>query len=301
MSSLSKQLHRRVSGQVQGTLTYIRDRGRLQLLLFVGPATVFMLLTLILPLVFMVLISFLTGFPPAEFTLSNYSRLVGTDVYVNVIYDTVVLTVQTVVLVMIVGYMLSYGIAMYGKHEKLLLLLLILPFWTNYLVRNFALIAIFQRQGPLDQLFNLLFIDGVYNVLYSRPGVLIGLVYSFLPVAALPLYASISRMDTSLIDASKDLGAGPVKTFFFVTVPQTKDGIFVSLLLVGVPTFGAFVTPAMLGGPGDTMIGALIELQYFSAYDIPFGSALGTTTTLFVLAFLGVIFTTGGVPMIDDE
>jgi len=301
MSNVDRQLRRDVSDGVDATLEYVRDRKRLQLLLFVGPATAFMIAVLLLPLVFMLVISFLTGFPPAELTLENYTRMLETDVYASIVFDTVVLTVQTVILVIVVGYLLSYGIAMYGKYEKILLLLLILPFWTNYLVRNFAMIAIFQKGGPLDQLFSFFLIGGVENVLYSRAAVLMGLVYSFLPVAALPLYASISRMDKTLIDASKDLGAGPVKTFFRVTIPQTKDGIFVGALLVGVPTFGAFVTPSMLGGPTDNMIGSIIQHQYMSAYDIPFGSALGTVTSLFVLVVLTVLFTTGGVPMIDNE
>jgi spermidine/putrescine transport system permease protein len=301
MSNVDEAFAGGLNGRLDATLGYIRERDRLQLLLFVGPATAFMVGALVLPLVFMVGLSFLTGFPPAEFTLENYTRIVDVGVYASIIADTVVLTIQTLVVVLVVGYMLSYGIAMYGKYEKVLLLLLILPFWTNYLVRNFAVIAIFQRGGPLDQLLGVFLIQGIENVLYSRAAVLMGLVYSFLPVAALPLYASISRMDKSLIDASKDLGAGPIKTFFLVTIPQTKDGIFVGSLLVGVPTFGAFVTPKMLGGPRDNMIGSIIEHQYMSAYDIPFGSALGTMTSLFVLVVLTVVFTTGGVPMIDDE
>jgi spermidine/putrescine transport system permease protein len=108
-------------------------------------------------------------------------------------------------------------------------------------------------------------------------------------------------MDKSLVSASKDLGAGPIKTFIYITLPQTKDGIFVGTLLAAIPTFGAFVTPAMLGGPNDNMIGRLIELQYMQVYDVPFGSALGTAVSLFVIVALGVSFSFNGIPIIKDE
>lgn len=291
--------------RLNDTLSFVRERKRLQLLFFLGPAVVITVGGLILPLIYMVAISFHTGRPPAaEFTLENYRRLLTTDAYVRITIDTIILTVQTTVLVLVFGYLLAYGIAMFTKRQKLMLLLVILPFWTNYLVRNFALIAIFQNQGPFDQILGIVFFfieDISTSVLYTRSAVLMGLVYSFLPVAVLPMYASIARMDKSLISASKDLGAGPIRTFLFVTLPQTKDGIFVGTLLVAIPTFGAFVTPAMLGGPNDNMLGRLIELQYMQVYDIPFGSALGTATSLFVIAVLAVVFMKNGVPMIDDE
>ena len=292
---------------IESTLSLVRDSRRLQLLLFVGPVVTVMLFGLIVPVLYMVAISLLNGLPPgAEFTLENYQRLLESDVYLKIGFETIILTVQTTSLVLVFGYMLAYAIAMFAKRQKLLLLLVILPFWTNYLVRNFALIAIFQNGGPFDQLIDsILFFANSDSfggdILYTRWSVLMGLVYSFLPVAVLPMYASISRMDKSLISASKDLGAGPIKTFVYVTLPQTKDGIFVGTLLAAVPTFGAFVTPAMLGGPNDNMIGRLIELQYMQVYDVPFGSALGTVLSLFVILVLGVSFVFNGIPIIKDE
>jgi spermidine/putrescine transport system permease protein len=288
-------------------LSFLRNHERLQLLIFVGPVVMITFFGLIVPVIYMVAISFLNGLPPgAELTLDNYMRIIESDVYLNIGFETIILTVQTTTLVLVFGYLLAYSIAMFAKRQRLLLLLVILPFWTNYLVRNFALIAIFQNGGPFNQLVNNIFffmdigtIGG--DILYTRYSVLMGLVYSFLPVAVLPMYASISRMDKSLISASKDLGAGPIKTFVYVTLPQTKDGIFVGTLLAAVPTFGAFVTPAMLGGPNDNMIGRLIELQYMQVYDVPFGSALGTVLSLFVIGVLGVSFMINGVPIINDE
>jgi spermidine/putrescine transport system permease protein len=296
-----------VNDGVANVLSFLRNHERLQLLIFVGPVVMITFFGLIVPVIYMVAISFLNGLPPeAELTLDNYMRIMESDVYLNIGFETIILTVQTTTLVLVFGYLLAYSIAMFAKRQRLLLLLVILPFWTNYLVRNFALIAIFQNGGPFNQLVNNIFffmdigtIGG--DILYTRYSVLMGLVYSFLPVAVLPMYASISRMDKSLISASKDLGAGPIKTFVYVTLPQTKDGIFVGTLLAAVPTFGAFVTPAMLGGPNDNMIGRLIELQYMQVYDVPFGSALGTVLSLFVIGVLGVSFMINGVPIINDE
>jgi len=307
MSTKSSWSPEWVDDGIEDGLAFLREHERLQLPLFVGPVVLIMFFGLIVPVLYMIAISFLDGLPPgAEFTLSNYQRLVASDVYFQIGLDTVVLTLQTTVLVVVLGYVLAYGIAMFAKRKRLLLLLVVLPFWTNYLVRNFALMAIFQNGGPFNQLVStlLFFIDDPSiggDVLFTRTSVLMGLVYSFLPVAVLPMYASISRMNESLISASKDLGAGPIKTFLFVTLPQTKDGVFVGTLLAAVPTFGAFVTPAMLGGPGDNMIGRLIELQYMQVYDVPFGSALGTVLSLFVIAVLSIGVLNGDIPIIDDE
>jgi spermidine/putrescine transport system permease protein len=292
---------------IEGVLSFVRESRQLQLLLFVGPIVIIMLFGLILPVAYMAIISLLNGLPPsAQVTLENYRRLIESDVYLQIGFETIILTIQTTSLVLIFGYILAYAIAMFAKRQKLLLLLIVLPFWTNYLVRNFALIAILQNGGPFDQVVDsILFFansDSIGgNILYTRWSVLMGLVYSFLPVAVLPMYASISRMDKSLVSASKDLGAGPIKTFIYITLPQTKDGIFVGTLLAAIPTFGAFVTPAMLGGPNDNMIGRLIELQYMQVYDVPFGSALGTAVSLFVIVALGVSFSFNGIPIIKDE
>lgn len=296
-----------VNDGAENVLAFLRNHERLQLLIFVGPVVAITFFGLIVPVVYMAAISFLNGLPPgAEFTLDNYMRLVESDVYLKIGFETLVLTAQTTGLVLVFGYLLAYSIAMFAKRQRLLLLLVILPFWTNYLVRNFALIAIFQNGGPFDQIIDtiLFWVDSASiggDILYTRYSVLMGLVYSFLPVAVLPMFASISRMDKSLISASKDLGAGPTKTFLYVTLPQTKDGIFVGTLLAAVPTFGAFVTPAMLGGPNDNMIGRLIELQYMQVYDVPFGSALGTVLSLFVIGILGMSFVFNGVPIINNE
>ncbi|GAA1317852.1 hypothetical protein GCM10009647_048000 [Streptomyces sanglieri] len=122
--------------------------------------------------------------------------------------------------------------------------------------------------------------------MFSHEAVLIGLVYVWLPLAVLPFYASIKTMDEDLIEAAKDLGAGPLKTFFTVTLPMTKNGIYAGLILVAIPAFGAFVTPALLGGTGGVMIGMVIDNQFNQAFNWNFGAALGVFLTLVVIASL---------------
>ncbi len=283
-------------------LTYVREHEDLQKVAFVGPITAFLVSLFILPVIYMTYVSFTSTFPglTLDLTLSNYIDIFTTGAYIEVTVRTLVLTMQTLVLVIGLGYAMAYGVAMFGKHKSLLLTLIVLPFWINYLVRNYAIIGLFQGGGPFEILVTTLGLTAP-EVLYTRTAVLIGLVYSFLPVALLPMYASIARMDKSLIAASKDLGAGPIKTFYNVTLPETKDGIVVGGLLVAIPTFGAFVTPAMLGGPDDNMIGTLIEHQFMSVYNIPFGASLGVMTMVATLSIIGVLFVVNGVPMLNNE
>jgi len=237
-----------------------------------------------------------------EFTLENYATIANTDAYVSIISRTAILSLQITVVTVVMAYAMAYALAMFTIRTKAALLAIIIPFWVNYLVRNWSIFAIFQNNGAFDTLINVIpFITYSPDILFTRTAVLLGLGYSFLPVAILPMYASISNMDESLIYAAKDLGAGPIKTFVTVTLPQTLSGIYVGVLLVLIPSFGAFVTPAMLGGSGETMIGTLIELQYMSVYNLPLGSAIATFTTIVVLIVL--VFTTkmSGVPLVDDE
>lgn len=303
MSSIDLSSYAGINRRYESMLELLRENQKLQQLLFLGPVVTLLLCLLIIPVMYMVYVSFTTTFPEITFnlTLSNYADIVNTEGYVSTTIRTTILTGQTLIGVVFFGYVLAYGVARFGKHKKTLLVLIVLPFWINYLVRNYALIGLFQGQGPVNTMAQLLGL-GTFEILYTRLAVLLGLVYSFLPVALLPMYASIARMDEALIHASKDLGAGPVKTFLNVTLPQTKDGIIVGSLLVAIPTFGAFITPVMLGGPSDGMIGTLINQQINSVYNIPLGAALGTMATVFVLSVLGVLgVINGGVPLLNNE
>jgi len=246
-----------------------------------------MLLFFILPLVFMLWLSVLDGMPPASFTLENYLNVVTTDLYLRVVWRTTVLTVQTTALVVVLGYTLAYSMARFSRRTTLILLLVILPFWTNYIVRMYALINIFSRNGLIDFVqLALGLAQEPGGIMFTHTAVLLGLTYVWLPLATLPFYASLVNMDDNLIEASKDLGAGPIETFLTVTLPMTKNGVVGGIVLVAIPTFGAFVTPTLLGGTDQLMIGMVIENQFTESFNWPFGSALSVIVSAFVVLML---------------
>lgn len=279
-------------GRVRDFLDYIRDKPRLRLALLVGPPLVVLLGFFIVPLISMFLLSFSAPqqtevFARGVVTLENYAKAFTSSVYLEVIWRTTVLTVQTTALVVLTGYTLAYSIVRFSRRTSALLLLVILPFWTNYIIRMYAWINILQKDGVLDSilvLFNLIQDPGGY--LYTWQAVLIGFVYVWLPLATLPFYASLSNMDEDLIEAAKDLGAGPIKTFLTVTLPMTKGGLIAGLILVAIPTFGSFITPTLLGGTNVLMIGMVIETQFGGAFNWPFGAALSVLVSVVVVALL---------------
>jgi spermidine/putrescine transport system permease protein len=235
----------------------------------------------------MLWMSFLTGLPPASVTLQNYAQLVSSTLYLQVIWETVVLTVQTTVLVTMIGYTLAYSIVRFSRRTSVLLLLIILPFWTNYIIRMYAWINILQSGGVIDSiLMTLNVVQQAGGYLYTPEAVLVGFVYVWLPLATLPFYSSIIGMDDDLIDAAKDLGAGPIKTFVTVTFPRTRDGIVAGIILSAIPTFGSFITPTLLGGTDVIMIGVVIENQFTTAFNWPFGAALSMVVSTVVLVLL---------------
>ncbi|WP_255170967.1 ABC transporter permease [Natrononativus amylolyticus] len=272
---------------VQNLLAQLRDRPRLRTLILAGIPALTLLLFFVFPLLFMVWLSVLDGMPPASFTLDNYVTLVTTDLYLRVVWRTTVLTVQTTAIVVVFGYTLAYSMARFSKRTTLLLLLVILPFWTNYIVRMYALINIFSRDGMIDWVqLALGLAQEPSGIMYTHTAVLLGLTYVWLPLATLPFYASLANMDDNLIEAAKDLGAGPIETFFTVTLPMTKNGVIGGVVLVSIPTFGAFVTPTLLGGTDQLMIGMVIENQFTESFNWPFGSALSVLVSLFVVLML---------------
>jgi len=278
----------RFDGYSRSVVDYLRDRPRLRVLLLAGPTAGLLIAFFVVPLFIMVWYAFMTGLPPADYTLENFLRIFE-PLYLSIILDTLLLAVATTVLVVAFGYLLAYSMVRFSRKTTLLLLLVILPFWTNYIVRMYAWINILQADGLLNWVLNSAgVIEGSQRFMFSQEAVLVGLVYVWLPLAVLPFYASIKTMDEDLIEAAKDLGAGPLKAFFTVTLPMTKNGIYAGLILVAVPAFGAFVTPALLGGTGSVMIGMVIDNQFNQAFNWNFGAALGVFLSLVVVASIMV-------------
>jgi spermidine/putrescine transport system permease protein len=233
----------------------------------------------------MLIVSFQSGRIGGAWTLSNYTEFLTSETYLTVVWQTFLISVVVTAVVTVVGYALAYSIVRFSRRTTLLLLLVILPFWTSYIIRMYAWINILQSGGVLDSTLQLLGLPAV-SLLYSQPAVLIGFTYVWLPLAVLPFYASLTNMDADLIEASKDLGAGPIETFRSVTLPTTINGVITGVILVFIPTFGSFITPRLLGGTDNIMIGMVIENQFKQAFNWPFGAAIGMVISVVVVALL---------------
>ncbi len=218
-------------------------------------------------------------------TLENYGRALLTPVYLQVIWKSVWLSALATAGCLLIAYPVAFLISFVGARWKMILLAaIILPFWINLLIRTYALIAVFRTRGfvnfGLEWVYETLFLDRLFGpfqpleLLYNNFAVGAGLIYVFMPFMVLPLYASIERLDKSLLEASLDLGAGQFTTFWRVTVPLTMPGIVSGIILVFIPMLGSFLIPDLLGGTNAQMIGNVIERQFKSANDYPFGAAL---------------------------
>jgi spermidine/putrescine transport system permease protein len=206
-------------------------------------------------------------------TLMNYARSFDA-LYLTIIWKSIWISALATVFCLVTAYPIAFGICFAPERWKpLLLLLVILPFWINLLIRTYALIAVFRSQGYVNMSIGWLGL-GPYDLLYNNFAVIFGLVYVYMPFMVLPLYATIERLDKSFLEASLDLGGSQFQTFLRVTVPLTMPGIVSGVILVFIPCLGSFLTPDLLGGANAVMIGNVIERQFKAANDWPFGSAL---------------------------
>jgi spermidine/putrescine transport system permease protein len=206
-------------------------------------------------------------------TLANYVRSFD-PLYLTIMWKSIRISALATALCLVTAYPIAFGICFASaKWKPILLLLIILPFWINLLIRTYALIAVFRTQGYVNLSLGWLGL-GPYEMLYNNGAVIFGLVYVYMPFMVLPLYATIERLDKSFLEASLDLGASQFTTFLKVTVPLTMPGIVSGILLVFIPCLGSFLTPDLLGGANAIMIGNVIERQFKAANDWPFGSAL---------------------------
>ncbi|NJM61732.1 MAG: ABC transporter permease [Oscillatoriales cyanobacterium RU_3_3] len=266
----------------------LKNRQHINLLLLSFPAIAWLIIFFVLPLLIIFAYSFLErgtyGGVTAVFTISNYQRLFD-EVFLGVIARSIWLAFLTTVACLLVGYPLAFFIATRPpRWRNALLLLVIIPFWTNFLVRTYAWMVLLQNQGVVNTaLQSLKIISEPLTLLFTPFAVAIGLIYGYLPFMVLPLYSSIERFNFSLVEAAQDLGANDIRTFWRVFLPLTTKGIVAGSILVFVPSVGAFITPDILGGAKTIMVGNLIQNQFLKARDWPFGSALSVLLTLIVL------------------
>ncbi|EYF05977.1 ABC transporter permease [Chondromyces apiculatus] len=220
-----------------------------------------------------------------EFSLSNYTRVFD-KTYLKIFTNSIQYAAITTVICLLVGYPVAYFIGRASEQiRNKLLMLVMIPFWTSFLIRTYAWMSILKAEGPLNgMLLYMQLIAAPLDILYTPAAVVIGLVYSYLPFMILPIYGSVEKLDNALIEAAFDLGAGPVSAFSHVIVPLTRPGIFAGVLLVFIPAIGMFAITDLMGGGRVPMIGNVIQNQFGQARDWPFGAALGMTMLLLFAA-----------------
>jgi spermidine/putrescine transport system permease protein len=256
---------------------------------FLLPGGIWLLLFFAVPLAVVIALSF--GVPGElggalyAWHPQNYSRVFD-PLFVPVLLRSVGFAFATVALCLLLGYPVAYYIARFGGHGKhVLIALVVLPFFVNYLVRTYAWVALLADEGLVNGLLGDLGF-GTVRFLNTPWAVIGGLVYGYLAFMILPIYAALDRMDPSLIEAGKDLYGSGWQTFRHVTWPTTFQGVLAGSVLVFLPAVGDFVSAQLLGGPETYMIGNLIQQQFYGAEDWPFGAALTTVMMLFLLVFM---------------
>ncbi len=208
--------------------------------------------------------------------LGNYQLLLEDSLYFKALLSSLQIAGFSTLLTLLLGYPMAYAIARSPRHWRLpLMMLIILPFWTSFLIRVYAWIGILKNNGLINQLLmGLGIIDSPLEILHTPVAVYIGIVYSYLPFMVLPLYATLIRLDLTLLEAAADLGCRPWKQFLRITLPLSMPGVLAGAMLVFIPVMGEFVIPDLLGGPDTLMLGKLMWTEFFSNKDWPLASAL---------------------------
>ena len=212
----------------------------------------------------------------AELGLANYEKALNPD-YLSAFFRSIYYSLATTVLSLAIGYPVAYWISRYGgRHKILLLVLVMLPFWTSYLIRTYSWLIILRDDGVVNGLLlQLGLLSSPIEFINTDFAVILGMTYGFLPFTILPLFVSIDRLDFNLVQAARDLYASGRAAFLHVTLPLTMPGIVAASLLTFIPALGDFVTPDMLGGAQTTTIAKIVQIIFTTGRDWPYGSALG--------------------------
>ncbi len=263
---------------------------RLTAALYTGPALLYLGLLFVAPLAVVAGYSFVQGTAAEGLTLDNYRRALD-PLYLTVLLRSSWLALLTTLISLLIAFPCVLALRGLGQRARLVVLvLLVIPSWMNLLIKNYAWIIILRREGILNSALQALgLISEPLPLLFNDGAVLVGLVHTYLPFMILPLFAAADRMDWSLVEAARDLGAGRWQTLRYVVVPQTRVGVLVGTILVFIPTLGAFVTPDLLGGARSLMIANVIEAQVLQVRDWPFASALSMLLIALVLLAVQVL------------
>jgi spermidine/putrescine transport system permease protein len=284
---------------ILSTTERMRRSKSVQVLSLLSPSALYLLVFFLLPLGMVLLVSLGKRGPIGgvvyDWNLDNYIRFLD-RIYFKVFIRSVWIATANTVLCLLFGYPFAYFIARRPKRwRNVLLLLVMVPFWTNFLVRTYAWMVILRDQGLIN---SLLILTGIITeplpLLFNQNAVILGLFYGYLPFMVLPLYASIEKVDFSLVEAAQDLGANALTAFRRIVLPLTMPGIVAGSIITFIPSIGAYITPDLLGGAKSMMIGNLLQQQFLEVRDWPFGSALGFILMVTVLLGTMLYFRTGG-------
>lgn len=262
-------------------------------LLMVLPLYLFTLVFVAGPLVYMVALSFAQTRKGHGvewvFTLDNYKRILE-PVYLHSFAQSFQLAITSTILICLIGYPFGYFMARLSKSwKKRAMLLLMLPFWVNSLIRLYGWMIILQKKGLLNHVLKSLgIIDKPLKILYSYPAIVIGMIYVLLPFMILSVYSSAEKLDWSLIEASRDLGASKTKAFWTVAFPLTIPGLLSGIILTFIPSMGLFFIADILGGNKIVLVGSLIQTQMTRANNWPFGAALAVILMILTSLMIGI-------------
>mgnify|MGYP000544719851 CR=1 FL=1 len=275
-----------------------------------GPGMIILLLFFVVPISLVTVYSFLSrdtyGGVVWSFTLDGYERLIGVPnpdelrdnwdfVYLSIILKSAILAAFTAILALLVGYPAAFFIARCNHRQKYFLLFLVtVPFFANALIRMYAWILILRSDGIINNtLIYLGIISQPIQIIYTPIAVSVAMLYQYLPFMVLPLFASIEKLDNTLVEASLDLGAKRSTTFWRIVLPLTWPGVVAGLVLVFVPAMGNFVAPTLIGGGKDLYLSTLLAQSFLLARDWPFGSAIATFFSIIVVLSLLALALTG--------
>lgn len=268
-------------------------------LIMIAPVSLWMVLLVAIPLIYVGIMSFCTIDEfynvKYQFTLSNYTRLCNAD-YMKIYAQSLLIAFLTTLICVLIAYPFSWLIARTkSRHKTLFYMLVIIPFWTNSLIRIYGWRTFFGASGWLNKgLLALHIIKEPLDLLFHRSTTVLGMVYCLFPFMVLPLYTAIEKLDVSMLEASADLGAKKAETFFHVILPLTSSGIFSGCIMVFIPTLGYFFVSDILGGGNADVIGNLIERQFQSGNNWPLGAALSIILIIITLLLVKVYQKLGG-------
>jgi spermidine/putrescine transport system permease protein len=258
----------------------------------VAPTAVLTVVFFVVPLALVAVYSFGSVNPVTldvgfGWTTENY-RAFASTLYLHSLLRSVFLSLGATAACAVLGFSLAYFISRQPpRAQRLLLVAVIVPFWTSFIVRTYSWVDLLQNLGPIDRLAGALKLtDGHLSVLYTPSAIAIGIIYSYLPLMILPIYVSLERIDPALFDAAQDLGATPWRQFRRVVLPLAVPGLIAGIIIVGVPALGEYVIPQILGGGKTLMAGNILADQFLETGNYPFGSALAVSMMVALLVFL---------------